>query len=201
MTTATLTSPPPRSHLSLAWLDSYGDDLYAYAIRRVRRPETAEDLVQETLLAAVEGCETFANQSSVRTWLIGILRHKIADHFRDRYRHEPDNAGQMEEDALFDRRGRWKVAVQKWGGDPQCLAELTELRSVLDACVSKLPPRMAYLIATRATQEATTSDLCDELAISQDNAWMLLHRARLRLRHCLTTNWFTEKLGKGTRVA
>ena len=194
MTTATLPLPQPRPHLCLSWLDRYGDDLYAYAVRRVRRPESAEDLVQETLLAAVEAFSTFEDRSSVRTWLIGILRHKIADHFRARYRHEPANAGQIEEDALFDRRGRWKQAVHKWGGDPQRLAELTELRTVLDDCVSKLPARMAYLITTRANQEATTSELCEELAISQDNAWMLLHRARLRLRHCLTTKWFTEKM-------
>jgi RNA polymerase sigma-70 factor (ECF subfamily) len=64
------------------WVDEHGDVLYRYALERVRKPEVAQDLVQDTLLAAVRSYERFAGQSSVRSWLCGILKHKICDYYR-----------------------------------------------------------------------------------------------------------------------
>lgn len=64
------------------WLNDHGECLYRYALVRVRKPELAEDLVQETFLAAVRGYEKFGCRSSERSWLVGILANKIVDHFR-----------------------------------------------------------------------------------------------------------------------
>ncbi|WP_288054792.1 sigma factor [Methylobacter sp.] len=60
------------------WLDLHGDILYRYAFVRVRVPEIAEDLVQETLLGALKANAGYAGEASERTWLIGILKHKIS---------------------------------------------------------------------------------------------------------------------------
>ena len=62
------------------WVDEHGDVLYRYALARVRKPEVAQDLVQDTLLAAVRTHERFRGGSTVRSWLCGILKHKLCDY-------------------------------------------------------------------------------------------------------------------------
>jgi RNA polymerase sigma-70 factor (TIGR02943 family) len=182
----------PEALLPLRWLELYGDCLYAYAMRRVRRPEIAEDMVQETLLAALQAWSRFEDRSKVRTWLVGILRKKISDYFRERYRDERLDVLGAEDDQLFNGRGKWKTPLTRWPDDPGQLAELREFRAVLDRCLAKLPARMSHLFLSRATGEVATAELCKELEISSENAWMLLHRARTRLRQCLTQNWFAN---------
>ena len=165
-----------KASLPIRWLELYGDGLYAYALRRVRRPEVAEDLLQETLLAGVQNWERFANRSNVRTWLTGILKNKMADYLRARYRNEKIESCSIDDDAMFDRRGRWKIAVPSWTHEPKHLAELAELRTVLNSCMSKLPTRMAHLFIRRATDQTSTSDLCVEL-----------RRSVLRMPGCFCT--------------
>jgi len=183
---------PPRPR-PVQWLGDHGDALYAYALRRVRRPEVAEDLVQETLLAAVQASGGFAQRANVRTWLTGILRHKVADHFRARHRGVQIDAGTLEDDALFDKGGQWRAGVPAWRGDPLRSAEAREFRAAVDACLAKLPATMAHLFLSRVDDGATTDELCGALGITPDNAWTMLHRARLRLRQCLAVNWFTTR--------
>jgi RNA polymerase sigma-70 factor (ECF subfamily) len=192
-------SAPAVSVLPLQWLQRYGDRLYAYALRRVRRPEVAEDLVQETLLAALEARDRFAHRAEVGTWLTGILKHKIADHLRARYRNAPVPMDAQEDSECFNRRGKWKVAVPQWKGDPHHLAEQLEFRAVLDSCMSKLPGRMAHLFISRVNRDSEMDELCDQLVITRENAWMLLHRARSRLRQCLTAHWFAPATQASTR--
>jgi RNA polymerase sigma-70 factor (ECF subfamily) len=183
----------PQALLPEHWLELYGDSLYAYALKRVRRAEVAEDLLQETLLAGLQSLDRFEHRAQVRSWLTGILRNKINDHLRARYRHEPAAVRLAEEEELFDRHGAWRTSVSKWNGDPADLLENGELRCVLAQCVAKLPTRMSHLFISRNTEQVETSQLCQELQITEQNAWMLLHRARLRLRQCLTSNWFFNR--------
>ncbi len=197
MLNATIVGEDQTATLPLLWLDAHGDALYAFAIRRVRRSEVAEDLVQETLLAALQAWGRFEQRSNVRTWLTGILRNKVADHLRARYRHEKLgneklDAVPLDDDAMFTRRGRWRTPVTRWSADPVQLAQQAEFQQVMEACLSKLPVRMAHLFVSRVDGGTTTAELCAELEISSDNAWKILHRARLRLRQCLTTNWFAR---------
>ena len=123
--------------LPLRWLESHGDFLFAYALRRVRRRELAEDLVQETLLSGLQAVNRFRQESSAKTWLTGILRNKISEHFRARYRHERIDLLTAEDEQLFDRRGIWKVPVPRWHGDPAELAQLAEFRLVVEGCMSQ----------------------------------------------------------------
>jgi len=184
--------PVHPSHPAAArWLEEHGDALYAYAKARVRDQSVAEDLVQEALLAAIVSADQFLGQAAERTWLIGILKHKLLDHLRRQLRERPasDFPGDNMAD-LFDRHGHWKVAPSKWSADPHHLAENAEFRSVLAKCLSRLPSRMAQLFCLREEEGVDTSELCKRLAISTANVWAILSRARLSLRRCLNVHWF-----------
>ena len=186
---AAVVAPP----VGLDWLDRFGDGLYGYAVRRVGRADVAEDLVQETLLAGVRAWPSYDGRAEPGTWLTGILRHKVADHLRARYRRgRPDAAATAADEAAFDARGRWRTPVASWSGDPHRLAEGAEFRRAVDACLAKLPRRTADVFRRRVEEGTSTADLCAELGITADNAWALLHRARLRLQACLTATWFAS---------
>lgn len=181
---------PPRS-AALGWLEAHGDALYAFALARVRDPDAAEDLVQETLLSALGSAEQFLGRSAERTWLIGILRHKLVDQLRRSLRERP--VGDVAEDGmaeLFDDRGHWRACPSRWSADPRELAESAEFREVLARCLARLPARMAQLFWLRESEGMETSELCEQLAVSPANLWTLLHRARCGLRRCLTLHWF-----------
>src|ERR1043165_4696868 len=99
-------SPDPA-----VWLDEHVDYLFGYAMFRLRDASAAEDAVQETLLAALQGHKEFAGRGSVRTWLTGVLKHKPADHFRRAGRETPLSQleGESFEHAEFFRpEGEWR---------------------------------------------------------------------------------------------
>jgi RNA polymerase sigma-70 factor (ECF subfamily) len=157
----------------------------------VRDPHVAEELVQESLLAGLIAAGTFQAASAERTWLIGILKHKMVDQLRRALRERPlpeegpDGLGE-----LFDRRGHWKVSPSSWGGDPQALAERAEFRTALAQCLSRLPARMAQVFWMREAEDVATAELCRRLSVTPVNVWAILHRARTGLRKCLSVNWF-----------
>jgi RNA polymerase sigma-70 factor (TIGR02943 family) len=176
---------------ALGWLGEHGDVLYAYALSRVRDPHAAEDLVQETLLAGLAAAGGFQGQSSERSWLIGILRHKLTDHLRRSFRERPPaESGADGLDGLFDRHGHWNTAPSKWGADPHALAEDAEFFAVLTRCLSRLPARTAHLFWLREAEGVDTSELCERLNVTAANVWAMLHRARCGLRECLRIHWF-----------
>ena len=180
----------------IAWADKHLDTLYGYALQRVRQSQTAEDLVQETFLAAIQNYRKFKGQSSELTWLIGILRHKIADHFR-RQAADPGPKERAEEDekvaARFNDRGGWAPKPAAWEGDPAQLAEKEEFWDTLMNCLSALPEPLAHAFIMREMEEQDPDDVCETLKISNSNLWVRLHRARLRLRDCLESNWFASR--------
>ena len=182
---ATDTSP------ALRWLEDHGDALYAYALPRVRNPDAAEDLVQETLLAGLVGLERFGGQSAERTWLMGILKHKLIDHLRKSIRQRP--LSELDVDLtseFFTEQGHWKVSGPTWEAGPESAIENQEFRQVLGRCLAKLPSRLAQLFWLREAEDISTEQLCQELGITPTNVWTMLHRARLGLRRCLNENWF-----------
>jgi RNA polymerase sigma-70 factor (ECF subfamily) len=173
-------------------VERYGDYLYRYALARLRRPEAAEDATQETFLAALRGRDQFAGASSERTWLVAILKRKIADHLRRKYRDRPTSdltAVDKWADALFDKRGHWKDKPGRWDSDPSAVLEQKEFWAVFRACLGKLPGRMADVFTLREVEGLESPNVCKALNISASNLWVLLHRARLRLWKCLEFNW------------
>jgi len=180
------------------WVEKYGDALYRFALLRVSDPGLAEDLVQDTLCAAFEARDRFSGKSSERTWLIGILKHKVADHFRRTSREIPeiDSADLPEGDGgdFFDDKGRWKVMPQKWKGSPEDILENKEFWDVFHECLDGLSPNIRQAFTLRELDETGSGEICKVLGISTTNLWVMLHRARSGLRRCLELNWF-----KGTR--
>ncbi len=178
------------------WLEDHGDYLFRYALVRLRDREIAEDMVQETFLAALGAREKFQARSSVRTWLVGILKHKILDHFRKSYREPPTSDLLSSEDpseALFDENGKWKLRPIAWTDDPRAVLEQKEFWETLLRCMSELPRRLAEVFALRELEGLKGEEICSLMRISATNLGVMLHRVRMRLRHCLEINWFTQK--------
>ena len=175
------------------WLDLYGDVLYRYGITRVRNPEITEDLVQETLLAALKAQANFAGQSSEQTWLIGILKHKIIDYFRKASREKTQEFDDYlvadEDEDYFDQQGNWKVDLSSWS-KPDKAMEQEEFMLVLQDCIARLPSRMAQLFILREFDDMKSEEICEMMSISTlNNFWVMLSRVRAQLRHCLDIKW------------
>ena len=181
-------SPPDQ------WLDLYGDILYRYGLARVRDAGVAEDLVQETLLAALQARGGYAGQASERTWLIGILKHKIMDYFRkssrDISQEYEDNIADADDSVFFDSKGSWQDGVASWSSPDGALQE-EQFYDAVQACLERLPPRLARLFVLRELDGMGNDEICRLLSIStMNNYWVMMSRARLQLRHCLDLNWF-----------
>jgi RNA polymerase sigma-70 factor (ECF subfamily) len=175
------------------WVDNYGDYLYRYAFSITRDPAIAEDVVQETFLAALEAQKNFRGRSSVRTWLTGILKHKVLDHLRRKSREkqiEDPEELTASMDALFDGKNRWKVQPTKWALNPMKLLEQKEFWKAFGRCLSELPTRMAQAFMLREMDGLRSEEICKVLSISATNYWVILYRARMYLRRCLEINWF-----------
>ena len=180
-----------------AWLDEHGDALFAYAYRRLRNRDQAEDLVQETLLAALSADASYQRASSRRSWLIGILKHKLIDHWRRQRETAASQADGSEDDEpasepWFDRRGMWRRDHRpgRWSPEPDALAEDAEFWSVFDGCLNELPTRQSWAFTLRELEQVSSDDACDVLQVKPTNLSVLLHRARTALRHCLERRWF-----------
>jgi RNA polymerase sigma-70 factor (ECF subfamily) len=176
------------------WVDRHGDGLYRYALLRLRSPELAADAVQETFLEALRARGSFAGRSSERTWLVGILRHKILDHYRRtggaRAAVGNGAAEGPGDDPAFDRRGRWREAPASWAGDPARALEAREFWDVFGRCLARLPRGLADAFFLREVDGLGADEVCDLLGITPANLWARLHRGRSLLRRCLEANWF-----------
>lgn len=180
--------------LQTAELETLRPQLLRYANLQLRNAAWAEDAVSETLLAALERPQAFAGRSQLRTWLIGILKHKLVDQIR-RHGREVSTTREDDqpiEDELFAADGHWREQPADWGNPEQRLEQL-EFFQVLEACVEHLPGQQARLFMMREWLELDTEEICKQLAITPTNLWVMLHRARLRLRECLQLNWFHQK--------
>lgn len=175
------------------WVDRYGDLLYRFAMARVKDPSIAEDLVQETFLAALHARERFEGRSKARTWLIAILKHKIIDYIRKKNREQPSD--QLEklaeiDDSSFSENGKWHLRPNKWTVRPDQVYQQKEFMETLYRCLAELPERLARAFVLREIDHRSTEEICKALKITPTNSWVMLYRARMSLRHCLEQNWF-----------
>jgi RNA polymerase sigma-70 factor (ECF subfamily) len=192
------TSPSPVDAEQLARQRDY---LYRYALLHLRDPSRAEDVVQETLLAAMESRTGFSGKAQLRTWLTGILKHKIVDMFRRQKREAPldaDGDARLESEEAFgdlyfdaDDRDHWRSAPQAWG-DPERSLEQKRFWDTLDACSKQMPGQIARVFVMRELMGLETEEICKELGITANNCWVMLYRARMNLRQCLEMRWFAE---------
>ena len=176
-------------------------DLRGYLLKFARlqlRNETwAEDAVSETVLAALVKPQSFGNRSQLKTWLVGILRHKVIDALRHHHREisglensEDENADPLEAIA-FQTDGHFVEAPADWG-NPEQQASSQQFFTILEACASKLPPAQGRLFLMREWLELSSEEICKELQLTPTNLYVQLHRARLRLRECLELNWYMK---------
>lgn len=176
------------------WLELYGDYLFNFAVGQVRDISMAEDLVQETFLAAIKARDQFGGKSSERTWLVSILRHKIYDHLRKTcreraVRHDPLPAEDRE---ATDDSMLWLHDVAAESQLPSRRIELDEFRRNLEVALGKLPPRIAQVFQLYEIEERPNREVCAQMNISESNLWVMLHRARKQLREQLGGWWFGE---------
>ncbi len=173
------------------WLTEHGDYLYRFALSRLRDPHLAEDVVQETMLAAIKN-PSFEAQSSARTWLTGILKHKIIDVMRRHMREIPASELMVEADAsmddFFDESGHWAEQPLAWDIPHQAL-EQKQFLQILQQCLSRLPTALATIFSMRDIDEMENEEICKALNITTTNAWVMLYRARMGLRKCIELNW------------
>ncbi len=166
--------------------------LLRFAQAQLRNTAWAEDAVSETLLAALAKPQAFAGQSQLKTWLVGILKHKLVDQIRRHGREVSTTTEEDDEDLdalLFDDSGHWRSAPAEWG-DPEAACGRREFFEVLEICVEKLPGVQGRVFMMREWLELDSDQICKELGITPTNLWVLLHRARLRLQACLQERWF-----------
>jgi len=165
--------------------------LLRYASLQLRDRHAAEDAVQETLLAALAGESGFAGRSNLRTWLTGILKHKIIDAIRRASRDGAvtDSDPSDPDSLLFDRSGHWAEAPPAWP-DPDASLEQRQFFAVLEQCLERLPAKTAQAFMMREHLGFETADICKELRVTPTHCWVLLYRARTALRECLQANWF-----------
>ena len=182
---------PSQEIATDSWLDEHGNALYSYAMLQLRDHHQAEEIVQETLLAGLQARERFTGSSSVRTWLIGILKHKIMDQFRRQSRemslHDAGLEDTEEESMIeheFKSDGHWKNKPSDWG-NPEELLSRSQFRRMLQKCLDLLPGRLAHLFVLRELLEEETHTICQQMEISQANLWTSLYRARIGIRRCL----------------
>lgn len=175
----------PGNTESCEWLTAHGDYLFNLAVGQVRDPLVAEDLVQETFLAALRARNRFSGRSSDRTWLVGILRHKIYDHLRRICRERPArteaDAPRRDQEA-WDESIAWVHDVAAECMEPSRRMELGEFREALEVALGKLPPRIAQVFQMYEVEERPNREVCERLKISESNLWVMLHRARKQLR-------------------
>ena len=161
--------------------------LLRYARLQLRDRNAAEDAVQETLVAALAGEAGFGGRSNLRTWLTGILKHKIVDAIRRSSRDPEPLPETAEFDALFDETGHWGEPPAAW---PENSLEQKQFFAVLEKCLAALPAKTAQAFMMREHMGFDTDEICQEIGVTPTHCWVLLYRARMALRECLQTNWF-----------
>ena len=166
--------------------------LLRFARLQLRNEAWAEDAVSETLLAALSKPQSFGNRSQLKTWLVGILKHKVIDQLR-RHKREATvlttDDNEDLDDLLFAPDGHWREMPADWG-NPDDVLRQRQFFDVMQACLDVLPPTQARVFMMREWLELDSAEICKELGITATNLWVLLHRARLRLQACLQERWF-----------
>jgi RNA polymerase sigma-70 factor (TIGR02943 family) len=187
-------APLPSMHFE-SELAQHRPYLLRFARLQLRNETWAEDAVSETLLAALSKPQSFGSRSQLKTWLVGILKHKVLDLFRGHAREASlSDAGDIAEsdeldNLMFQTDGHFAQTPADWGNPEQDL-QSRQFFLVLEACTDKLPPVLGRVFLMREWLELSSEEICKELTLTPTNLYVQLHRARLRLRECLELNWF-----------
>lgn len=183
-----------RKNTLTEWVDLYTDDLFRWAVYKTSNEEVAKDLVQDTFLVAANKIHNFKEQSSPKTWLMGILKYKIIDFYRQKVR-DPKLHIDSNTNTYFDRNLQWKneTAPKSWSGiDDEHLLDDEDFLQVLKTCMDDLPEKWEICIKSKYLLNKKGEEICQDLEIAPTNFWQIIHRAKLKLRDCIENNWFNE---------
>lgn len=175
------------------WIDTYGDFLYSYGASRVGSKEAAEDLVQDTFVAAWKARESFRGESSELTWLLSILKRKIIDYYRKRSSSKETNLSEFSKpfQGKEGMEGHWIVdrAPHHWQSEADAPLRDEEFQSIMQQCLSLLPDKWRSVFVLKVMEEINSDEICKEIGCTASNLWVILHRARLKLRECIENKW------------
>jgi len=201
----TLPAESAKTSLGLSdseqWVELYGDYLFKYALMRLRDVAKAEDAVQETFLAALKGRKNFAGRSAEKSWLVGILKNKVCDHYRKASRetsftdmefYSDEESDRFISDGVFKDGWIHELGPQEWSSPGASLDSEVFWKTFHD-CSAKLPKSVAAVFNLREVDGVESKEICALLNITENNLWVMLHRARMALRRCLETNWFAKQ--------
>ncbi len=174
------------------WIDLYSDYLYNYTILRVSDRDIAQDLVQDTFLAALKSMKNFKGEASEGTWLISILKRKVIDHYRKINSNKGKAEVRITYNDDFESEGDW---LEEHVADPfdktaEDTMQNAELGDAIFNCLSKLPEKQADVFRMKTIEGLETEVICNELNITASNLWVIIHRARTAMADCLKENWF-----------
>jgi RNA polymerase sigma-70 factor (ECF subfamily) len=183
---------PSSKNNIISWVSLYTSDLFAYSLVRVGRKEIAEDLVQETFLSAYQSYQNFEGKSTAKTWLFSILKHKIADHYRAKYKKGIEVSSSLPQN-YFDENDRWKEEFKpiKWPAEKE-LTDDPNFKKALNHCMESLPEKWSSVVRLKFLEEQDSKAVCSTLEITSSNFWQIIHRAKLQLRNCLEVKWFKK---------
>ena len=173
------------------FLERYGDYLYGYAFTRLRDSQLAEDLVQDTLIKAIQNYGKFRGDSKVKTWLTSILRNEISSYFRKNKR--IGKLSLVDEDDKFDMGELLHPHVEN--SDFKLAVERDEFWAMIQKCYKRVPEHLLQVFLARThSDEESTQQLCNNLGISASNFAVRMFRTRLLLRKCIEENWLNDRL-------
>jgi RNA polymerase sigma-70 factor (ECF subfamily) len=194
---------PDGGNSSMPWTDGTLSELrkamLRFAFLQLRNHDVAEDVVQETLIAALTGQTQYEGRAAVKTWMFGILKNKIIDVLRDNWHKKRVDLMDVEGfdddfDVLFKENERWQQSEMPSGWrDPQQAMENQQFWEVLEICMTRMPAATARVYSMREFLGLEVAEICKELDITSSNCWVILHRARMILRLCLQQRWFGER--------
>jgi RNA polymerase sigma-70 factor (TIGR02943 family) len=188
------------------WIERYADYLYSFAYARLRKQEVAEDLVQDTFFSALRARDSFLNNASEKTWLVSILKRKVIDYYRKKSTQNelnifdrPAKGEEGSNDYFFQDKtaavpGHWAESAVPltWKKDFETSVESDEFYDIVKNCMTKLPEKTAAAFTLKNMDGLDTDEICKELNITPSNYWVMMHRAKLILRHCMEQNWFNK---------
>ena len=182
------------------------DYLYRFAMRRVGNHELADDLVQETMLAALQSKNPlaaaptaagdkagFGGRSTYRVWLAGILKHKMMDALRERNKYVALTIRDQDgEDSDFSPALADLQASDPAANDPHAACGLSELLTQIQDALAKLPAGVAEVFMAREIEGETTESIAARSGLSEANIWVRVHRARKALQAHLAAAGATQ---------
>lgn len=178
------------------WVNQFSDELFSWALYKTSSKETAEDLVQETFLAAFRKIDTFQGKSQPKTWLFSILNNKVIDYYRLSAKTTKqtfsisENSGYELSDGLFNETENWKNNdINPIWDQEEELLDNPEFNNVMQGCMEDLPQKWKFAVTSKYLTDKNADEICQELEITTSNYWQIVHRAKLLLKKCLEMKW------------